>query len=41
MIEVRFTINDTTDEPCACDAPCPFHVGVHPQSCRRCKGVIE
>lgn len=41
MIEVRFTNDDTTDEPCACATAIPRHVGVHPMSCRICNGVIE
>jgi len=26
---------------CNCSEPTPHHVGVHPQSCRKCGRVIE
>lgn len=40
MIEVRYSIQ-TTDKTCACETPCPRHVGVHPTGCRLCEGVVE
>ena len=29
------------NELCKCSNPLPHHVGVHPQSCRKCGGIVE
>ncbi len=29
------------EEFCQCESPIPHHLGVHPQTCRKCKGIIE
>mgnify|MGYP003627115139 FL=1 len=28
-------------EFCHCESPIPHHLGVHPQTCRKCRRIIE
>jgi hypothetical protein len=29
------------EEFCQCDESIPYHLGVHPQTCRKCRRIIE
>ena len=40
-IQCELEAQNVDEQVCQCEVSIPYHLGVHPQTCRKCRRIIE